>query len=734
MTLPERTEPATSPRVSVVIPTRGRPDLLISRALRTALAQTLQDIEIVVVVDGPDDATTEALSRLGDPRVRVLAQPMSVGGSEARNIGVRAARAEWIALLDDDDEWLPGKLEQQLAVAEARGHRVIVACPWIERTPRGDSAQPPRLPDVGETVGDYMLARRSARERSAGLVSSLLFTSRDLLLDVPFHTGLPKHQDWDWLLRAAARTGVELALTEEVGAIWYYEEPRPSVSRALDWQLSLAWAEGHLRRGTMTPRAFAAFLNSHVSTAAQLKGDRSAVLPLLAAFARARPRPFEWLRFVLGWLIPLDTRRTLRARAGGLLRSVRRPVGRAATPDQASAPAGPRRITLFDPLDTGHHTGYATLLASGLVARGWEVQVIGSQALVSAVQAHVPQVRGDVLPLYAPGAAAYYQLPRREREAVNIRFFRAALTLARTHDAQVAHLLYLDSYTQSFLLALASMKPVLGSMRVRATLHWLYFLRAYKSPPGHPLAEAFHLGLLAALGRLGVRVAVHSRTLATQLSSRVPGLAVDTVPYFAEVPRVQAADREQVRHNRRAALGLADQDIAILAFGGTRHDKGSDIAIRALARLPEHYHLLVVGPARAFDADALVRLAQECGVAHRAHFRVEYVPDDEVEDYFLASDAVVLPYRRVFAGQSGPLLIAASLGVPVVASDVGVLTETVRAYDLGVLCPPEDDAALAHALSQVGALTPRTETARFQHDHAPEQFTQATIETYLAGR
>ena len=45
-----------------------------------------------------------------------------------------------------------------------------------------------------------------------------------------------------------------------------------------------------------------------------------------------------------------------------------------------------------------------------------------------------------------------------------------------------------------------------------------------------------------------------------------------------------------------------------------------------------------------------------------------------------------------------------------------------------------DDAALAHALAQVGTLSPRTETARFQHDHAPEQFTQATIDTYLAGR
>ena len=116
---------------------------------------------------------------------------------------------------------------------------------------------------------------------------------------------------------------------------------------------------------------------------------------------------------------------------------------------------------------------------------------------------------------------------------MNVRFFREALSLANAQGADVVHLLYLDSYTQSFLLALASMKPRLGRVRIRATLHWLYFLRTYKSPPGHPLAEGFHLLIVGLLGRLGVRIMVHSRALADQLQSRVPGLAVNAVPYFA---------------------------------------------------------------------------------------------------------------------------------------------------------------------------------------------------------
>src|ERR1700678_4760251 len=106
--------------VSAVIPTRGRPELL-CRAVRSALAQTLRQIEVVVVIDGEDPATSIALDELAqqDGRLRVLALGASVGGSAARNRGVDAASGEWIAFLDDDDEWLPGKLQAQFDAMKA---------------------------------------------------------------------------------------------------------------------------------------------------------------------------------------------------------------------------------------------------------------------------------------------------------------------------------------------------------------------------------------------------------------------------------------------------------------------------------------------------------------------------------------------------------------------------------------------------------------------------------------
>src|SRR5215475_1696049 len=82
------------PEVSVVIPTRSRPDLVL-RAVRSVLGQTMTDLEVVVVIDGPDPDTEAALETLGDPRVRTVPLDVSSGAPTARNIGVRAARAPW---------------------------------------------------------------------------------------------------------------------------------------------------------------------------------------------------------------------------------------------------------------------------------------------------------------------------------------------------------------------------------------------------------------------------------------------------------------------------------------------------------------------------------------------------------------------------------------------------------------------------------------------------------------
>ena len=95
--------------VSVVIPTFNREERL-TAAIRSVLNQSLPPSEIIVIDDGSTDATAHSIKSF--PEVRYIHQE-NQGVSQARNHGIRAAKHEWIAFLDSDDEWLPRKLERQ---------------------------------------------------------------------------------------------------------------------------------------------------------------------------------------------------------------------------------------------------------------------------------------------------------------------------------------------------------------------------------------------------------------------------------------------------------------------------------------------------------------------------------------------------------------------------------------------------------------------------------------------
>jgi glycosyltransferase involved in cell wall biosynthesis len=240
------------PRVSVVIPTRNRGETVV-RAVQSALAQTFEDLEVVVVVDGPDLATVELLQHNNDPRLRVIALKKSVGGSEARNIGVREAKGEWIALLDDDDEWLPEKLATQMSIACCqREPNYVVTTQYLYSRP-GCAPQvwPGRLPRSGEPLSEFLFAPRG------GFQTSVYLVPRTLFLQNPFRAGLKKHQDWDWFLRLATEPGFQLLWVELPLSIYWAPE-KSSVSTAIDWKFSTAWAKENFSR--MTRRAYSMFL------------------------------------------------------------------------------------------------------------------------------------------------------------------------------------------------------------------------------------------------------------------------------------------------------------------------------------------------------------------------------------------------------------------------------------------------------------------------------------------
>lgn len=111
------------PLVSVVIPSYNSARTLVA-TVQSALAQTVSDLEVIIVDDGSRDDTLAVAHAIQDPRVKVLTQANG-GAAAARNTGISAATGKYVALLDADDLWLPYKLQRQLEILE--GGRGVLA-------------------------------------------------------------------------------------------------------------------------------------------------------------------------------------------------------------------------------------------------------------------------------------------------------------------------------------------------------------------------------------------------------------------------------------------------------------------------------------------------------------------------------------------------------------------------------------------------------------------------------
>ncbi|WP_316430174.1 glycosyltransferase family 2 protein [Leptolyngbya sp. NK1-12] len=113
------------PEVSVII-TAYNTAAYIEKAIKTALSQTLKNIEVIVVDDCSTDATVEVAKRIQDERLTVITNPRNMGATASSNRAIRATSGKWVAVLDSDDWYAPERLERLVQVANAQNADVIV--------------------------------------------------------------------------------------------------------------------------------------------------------------------------------------------------------------------------------------------------------------------------------------------------------------------------------------------------------------------------------------------------------------------------------------------------------------------------------------------------------------------------------------------------------------------------------------------------------------------------------
>ncbi len=201
----------TTPFFSVVIPVYNRAALL-GRALRSVLAQSEQDFEIVVIDDGSADNPSRVVEELADPRI-VFVRQDNRGGGAARNTGIAKARGRFIAFLDSDDRFFPHHLATMRKLLENAPGTAGYARILVDRGEGRIFLKPPRAIRAGEDMATYLLCDRGF------LATSTIVVERKMAEAIRFHENLAAAEDTDFAIRLAL-AGQRFVMAEEPGVHW----------------------------------------------------------------------------------------------------------------------------------------------------------------------------------------------------------------------------------------------------------------------------------------------------------------------------------------------------------------------------------------------------------------------------------------------------------------------------------------------------------------------------------
>jgi glycosyltransferase involved in cell wall biosynthesis len=184
------------PTVGVIIPTHNRANYL-PVAISSVLNQSFQDFEILVVDDGSTDSTAAVVAGFSDQRMKYIRHETSKGGSAARNTGIRNSNCPFIAFLDDDDEWLPSKLQLLIDLLKSSPTEVGAAYSgyWIVDRSTGKICGK-KTPAKRGDLSQQLLAGNCIGGTSAVVARSECFERVGM-----FDEDLPSFQDYDLWIR-----------------------------------------------------------------------------------------------------------------------------------------------------------------------------------------------------------------------------------------------------------------------------------------------------------------------------------------------------------------------------------------------------------------------------------------------------------------------------------------------------------------------------------------------------
>ena len=214
------------PKVSVIIPTYNRVEHL-RAAIASVLEQTFQDFEVIVVDDASTDDTLDVVRKIRDPRIRYLRHETNKKEAMSRNTGLRAATGDYIAFLDDDDEWVADKLKLQVELLENSPPEfggVYTGCVTVDR--KSGSVVGGVRPEKRGNIFDDMMVKNWVGTPSTVLFKKQCFTQVGL-----FDETIAFGVDYDMWIRIASK--YQLDYIAEPLVKYYIQSDRLSTNHEL---------------------------------------------------------------------------------------------------------------------------------------------------------------------------------------------------------------------------------------------------------------------------------------------------------------------------------------------------------------------------------------------------------------------------------------------------------------------------------------------------------------------
>jgi glycosyltransferase involved in cell wall biosynthesis len=332
---------------------------------------------------------------------------------------------------------------------------------------------------------------------------------------------------------------------------------------------------------------------------------------------------------------------------------------------------------------------YALGLLHSLTRDGVLVEFVGSDDLKTA----------DVL---ADPLAVFFNLRGDQRSSASlsrkamrvILYYLRLMTYSTTTRASLFHVLWANRFPTFERVLLMLYYKSLGK-RVVFTAH---NVNERERDGGD---SRWNRLTLRALYSLVDHVFVHTPRMKQQLVDqfRVPHNKVSVIPFGINntIPPTTLS-----RCDARKRLGLLADEKVILFFGNIASYKGLEYAVEAVSMLRErgrHYRLLIAGQVKNCQQywNSIERLVENRDLSALITSRIEHIPDADVELYFKAADATVLPYTFIY--QSGVLFLSYAFGVPVIVTNAGSLADDVIEGRTGTICKAGDANALADAIA-----------------------------------